>query len=281
MLFYLLMRYKMALSADYRRILRKEVKAYTICQKSFAKQEKFLMENLEELYTKFPLNISIAYNYLTQTPTIYPKKDWKDEISDEPLGWFRREMWIDEMIEQLQVPIWKGTERGYKTARRKFRRILEENAFIYSQDIISNYVKDRWMLHLSNYRWVISHTTKFDVINVLKQWLDNNRTYNQVRDEIVKVNEKLFWKARARTIAVTEMWKAYEYGNVQPMRQLQSVWIDIVKKRQTCDDAKVRPEHMDCEKLDRVPLDFVYPLGVEYPPGWVNCRCTILYRVNE
>ncbi|MBQ5945189.1 hypothetical protein IJL65_02035 [bacterium] len=76
----------MTVSADYRRILRKEVKAYTICQKSFAKQEKFLMENLEELYTKFPLNISIAYNYLTQTPTIYPKKDWKDEISDEPLG---------------------------------------------------------------------------------------------------------------------------------------------------------------------------------------------------
>lgn len=281
MLFYLLMRYRMTVSADYRRILRKEVKAYTIIQKSFAKQEKFLMENLEELYTKFPLNISIAFNYLNQTPTIYPKKDRKTEYTEEPLWWFRREMWIDEMIEQLQVQIWKWTEKWYKTTRRKFRKILEANWFVYSSDIISNYAKDRWELHLSNYRWVIWHTTKFDVIKVLKEWIDNNRTYTQVRDEIVKVNEKLFGKPRARTIAVTEMWKAYEYGNIQPMRQLQSVWVDILKQRQTCEDSKVRPEHMECENLGRVPLDFVYPLGVQYPPGWVNCRCTILYKVND
>ena len=281
MLFYLLMRYRMTVSADYRRILRKEVKAYTIIQKSFAKQEKFLMENLEELYTKFPLNISIAFNYLNQTPTIYPKKNRKIEYTEEPLWWFRREMWIDEMIEQLQVQIWKWTEKWYKTTRRKFRKILEANWFVYSSDIISNYAKDRWELHLSNYRWVIWHTTKFDVIKVLKEWIDNNRTYTQVRDEIVKVNEKLFGKPRARTIAVTEMWKAYEYGNIQPMRQLQSVWVDILKQRQTCEDSKVRPEHMECENLGRVPLDFVYPLGVQYPPGWVNCRCTILYKVND
>lgn len=281
MLFYLLMRYRMTVSADYRRILRKEVKAYTIIQKSFAKQEKFLMENLEELYTKFPLNISMAFNYLNQTPTIYPKKDRKTEYTEEPLWWFRREMWIDEMIEQLQVQIWKWTEKWYKTTRRKFRKILEANWFVYSSDIISNYAKDRWELHLSNYRWVIWHTTKFDVIKVLKEWIDNNRTYTQVRDEIVKVNEKLFGKPRARTIAVTEMWKAYEYGNIQPMRQLQSVWVDILKQRQTCEDSKVRPEHMECENLGRVPLDFVYPLGVQYPPGWVNCRCTILYKVND
>lgn len=282
MLFYLLMRYKMALSADYRRILRKEVKAYTICQKSFAKQEKFLMENLEELYTKFPLNISVEFAYLQQTPTIFPKKRWQDEVTEEPLGWFRRSMWIDEMIHQLEVPIRWSVERWYKTSWRKFRELLEANAFVFSQDVISNYAKDWGEFHLSNFRWVISHTTKFDIIKILKEWIDSNKTYNEVRDEIVALNEKLFSKARARTIAVTEMWKAYEYGNVQPIRQLNSVWIEMLKKWQTCDDSKVRPEHMECEDLGRVPLDFIYPsTGVQYPPGWVNCRCTILYKVND
>ena len=85
MLFYLLMKYKMAVSADYRRLLRKEAKAYTIIQKSFKKQEKFLMENLEELYTKYTVNISLAYNHLSQVSDLYPKKDRKTDYSEEPL----------------------------------------------------------------------------------------------------------------------------------------------------------------------------------------------------
>nr|DAE87573.1 MAG TPA: hypothetical protein [Caudoviricetes sp.] len=32
------------------------------------------------------------------------------------------------------------------------------------------------------------------------------------------------------------MAKAYEYGNVQPMRQLQSVGVSVEKRRQTCED---------------------------------------------
>ena len=282
MRFYLLMKCKMAVSADYRRLLKKEAKAYTICQKSFKKQEKFLMENLEEMYTKYTVNISLAYNHLSQASDLYPKKDRKTDYSEEPLWGFRREMWIDEMIHQLEVPISKGAEKGYKSTWRRFQKILLENAFVYSFDPIINYVRDRGNLQLSNYRWTISHTTKEWIVGILKEGIDNNWTYNQVRDKIVQANSKLFWKARARTIAVTEMAKAYEYGNVQPMRQLQSVGIPILKKWQTCDDGKVRPEHMECEHMERVPLDFVYPsVNVAYPPWGVNCRCTILYKVNE
>ena len=264
MRFYLLMKYKMAVSADYRRLLKKEAKAYTIVQKSFKKQEQFLMDHLEELYTKFPLQISLAYEHLNKAPNLYKKGRYEDYV-EEPLGSFRMEMWVDDLIDKLMNPISKGVEKGYKRTRRKFRTILEENALIYSLDTILNYVKDWGKLQLSNFRWAISHTTKFEVVKVLKDWLNNQLTYNQVRDNIIKVNSSLFSKARARTIAVTEMAKAYE-----------------LKQWQTCEDWKVRPEHTECEQLGRVPLDFVYPsVWVQYPPGWPNCRCTILHKIND
>lgn len=281
MQFYLLMKYKMAVSADYRRLLKKEAKAYTICQKSFKKQEQFLLDHLEELYTKYPLQISLAYEHLNKAPNLYKKGRYEDYV-EEPLGSFRAEMWVDDLIDKLMNPISKGVEKGYKRTRRKFKTILEENALIYNLDTMLNYVKDRGKLQLSNFRWAIAHTTKFEVIKVLKDWLNNQLTYNQVRDNIIKVNSSLFSKARARTIAVTEMAKAYEYGNVQPMRQLESVWVSVLKQWQTCEDWKVRPEHTECEQLGRVPLDFVYPsVWVQYPPGWPNCRCTMLHKIND
>ena len=91
MRFYLLMKYKMAVSADYRRLLKKEAKAYTIVQKSFKKQEQFLMDHLEELYTKFPLQISLAYEHLNKAPNLYKKGRYEDYV-EEPLGSFRMEM---------------------------------------------------------------------------------------------------------------------------------------------------------------------------------------------
>ena len=134
MLFYLLMKYKMAVSADYRRLLNKEAKAYTIVQKSFKKQEQFLMDHLEELYTKYPLQISLAYEHLNKAPSLYKKGRYED------------------YVEELMNPISKGVEKGYKRTRRKFKTILEENALIYNLDTMLNYVKDRGKLQLSNFR---------------------------------------------------------------------------------------------------------------------------------
>jgi hypothetical protein len=71
----------MALSADYRRLLKREVKIYSIIQKSFNKQKKFLHDNLKELYEKYPLNISIAREKLNnQHVHIYPDKKNRETI---------------------------------------------------------------------------------------------------------------------------------------------------------------------------------------------------------
>lgn len=270
----------MPLSADYRRLLNKENKAYSIIQKSFKKQRDYLEKNLQDLYENYTINIGLERNYLQNNSHVhlYREKGWEKIVSEEPLWWFWIEMWVNDLIEDLMPSIKRWVEKWYKRSYRLFEPLLLENWFRYYTDVISNYANERWELNLSNYRWAISFTTKHDVVEILKNWIDNNLTYNEVAKQINLKNEVLFSKSRARTIAVTEMWKAYEYGNRQPVQQLMSVWIEMEKKRQTCDDAKVRPEHMACEQEGRVDADYIYPsVWVPIPPWWVNCRCTILY----
>lgn len=78
----------MSLSVDYRRLLRKEIKAYTIIQKSFKKQSKFLEDNVEDLYDNYAINIGLAYNYLSNAYVhIYPDtKGREEEYQEEPLA---------------------------------------------------------------------------------------------------------------------------------------------------------------------------------------------------
>jgi hypothetical protein len=71
----------MSLSADYRRLLNREAKIYSVIQKNFKKQSKFFMENVQDLYEKYPLNISIAWNNLNnQQVHLYPDKKNRETI---------------------------------------------------------------------------------------------------------------------------------------------------------------------------------------------------------
>lgn len=274
----------MVLSPDYRRLLRKEVKAYTIVQKSFKKQAEWLEENVEDLYNNYTVNIGLAYNYLSNANVhIYPiqEKRRQDEYWEEPLAWFWRAMGIGEMIKDLGPVIAKSYEKGYKLSYRLFKKKLEENGFNYYPELISDYEKYWWELNLSNYKGAITYTTKWDVVKILKDWIDNHLGGTEIRKRIAEYNPILFSKARARAIAVTEMHKAYEFGNLQPMQQLNSVGIPVKKKWLTCWDDKVRPEHAACEDEGRVDISYTYPsVWVDIPPGWVNCRCTILYHID-
>lgn len=273
----------MVLSADYRRMLRKEVKAYSIIQKSFNKQSKFLEENVEDLYLNYTVNIGLAYNYVNNAYVhIYPdKKGREDEYQEEPLAWFWRAMGLEEMLEYLGPVIAKSYEKWYKLSYRLFKEALEKNGFNYYPELITNYENYWGALNLSNYKGAISYTTKKDVLNILKNGIDNHLSGTEIRKQIHDYNPILFSKARARAIAVTETHRAYEYGNLQPMQQLASVGIPVRKKRLTVGDDRVRPEHMECEEMGRVDLNYTYPsVWVDIPPGGVNCRCTILYNID-
>lgn len=275
------MKFNMSVSPDYRRLLKRELKMRTIIEKSFKKQRRFLESNVEDLYKNYKYNIEILRNLLNDEHVhIYPETKSRYEVeNNDPLWWFRMEMGVEDMINEMRPQVERAVEKWYKRSFRLHEKLLAENWFRYYTDVISNYMNKRWELNLSNYRWSISRTTKFDVIKVLKNGIDNNLTPEEVSEQIVAIDEKLFSKARADTISITEMWKAYEYGNYMPIEQLESVWVQMEKKRETVHDSRVRPEHRECEEEGRVRSDYVYPsVWVDIPPWWPNCRCTILYR---
>lgn len=271
------------LSQDYRNLLRKEAKIYSIIQKSFKKQRKYLEDHVKDLYENHVYIINIEYSLLQNEHVhLYPeeKKNRTDEIWwDDPMEWFRRSMWIWVLIEEMELPLEKVFERWYKTQYRKFSKLLREEAIDYYPNKPSEYANHRWELNLSNYKWSISHTTKRDVINTLKQWIDNHESRDVMQLKINAIDDKLFGLPRARAIAVTETTKAFEYGNLQPMLALQEAWIEMEKKRLTVGDDRVRLEHQQAEDEWRCDLDYIYPsVWVDMPPWWVNCRCTMQYR---
>lgn len=270
------------LSPDYRNMLKKEAKAYSIIQKSFKKQSKFLKENAQDLYENHVYLISLEYNKLSNTNVnLYPdSKGRQDEVRwDTPLEWFWRAMWIAQLIEDLEIPISKAFEQWYKREYNKFRQLLNENWINYYANAKTDYAKDRWLLNLSDYKWAISFTTKWDVIRTLKEWIDQHLSRTDMQERINAIDPILFWLPRARTIAVTEMAKAYEYGNKQPIQALNDAWILMEKHRLTVWDERVRPEHEMAEQEWWLEFNEIFQsVWVDTPPWGVNCRCTIQYR---
>lgn len=273
----------MSLPLNHRRILTNETKVYTICQKSFKKQYEFLMNNLEDLYENYVYNVELCYNELLNANVdLYRNKKSREYIEWQSLEWFWAEMWVYDLIEDIEPQLEKTVMKWYKKRYRLFETALLSNWFTYYPDTWSNYAKLWWELNLSNYKWAISYTTKRKVIEIIKNWYDNNLWVWEVAKQINEISDKLFGKARARTIATTEIWKAYEYWSYQPVKQLQSVWVPMKKKRQTVDDDRVRPAHMQCEMEWRVDLDYMYPAVWQLIcPEWVNCRCTMEYKVDN
>jgi len=270
---------------NYRNIARNEVKIYTIIIKSFKRQFKFLIDNLEDLYTNYQAKIELEYWYLQRPrPDIYEwnmYKWWGSEISSEPLDWFWRAMWIYDMIEDVKPQVRWAVEKWYKKMYRLFEDDMRRNGFSYQEAVPIDYMNKFWELNLSNYKWSISLTTKNWVTEILKNWLDNNLWIWDIAKQITELDGTLFNKARAKLIATTEVGRAYEYWNNYPMQQLNNVWINIIKKRQTVNDSRVRPEHMENELEWRQPLNYIYPAtGCDIPPAAINCRCTVLYEIE-
>jgi len=266
---------------NHRRILNNEVLVYTICQKSFKKQLEFLKDNLENLYVNHPRKIEAEYNYLSQpVQSIY--KGWETEISSEPLDWFWREMWVYSMIDKVKPKLKTVVTKAYKKRYRTRQWYMENYSLVYNPQLPIDYMEIFGELNLSNFRWSISKTTKLKVTTILKEGLDKNLTITDMAKQISWLDKKLFSKARAKIIATTEVGKAYEHGNYLPVKQLSDAGVKMKKKRQTVNDSRVRPTHMDNENQWRVALDTVFwATGTELAPEWVNCRCTMLYDIDQ
>lgn len=266
----------MSVGINYRKILSYETLLSTKLQKIFKKQEKVLMENLPALIEKpFKINQS-----LYRLETIWGNLYKKDNNSD-PLQYLRDEMGVGEEIEATQKVVEKVGEKGYKRQWERFKEILINAGFGFSIAEIQNYSKLFGETNLSDYKGAITRTTKEKVLTTIKEGLDNNLTYTELSKEITKVSKELFWANRAKLIAVTELWKAYEYWAHLPIQKMKDAWFVMMKKWETCHDSRVRPAHSAAEAEGRVEDDFVYSHGYAYAWSEPRCRCTMFYERKD
>lgn len=139
-------------------------------------------------------------------------------------------------------------------------------------------------LHLSDYKGSILHTTKERVRGIVIEWVQNGDGRDVIAQRIEWLQEQgIFSEARAKVIAQTEMAKAYESWTAEPFDVLHKRWFAIRKRRQTMNDALVRPTHTANQWDGRIPYGQAFSGTWDQIPPWsdgVNCRCHCQYEVE-
>lgn len=256
----------------------------------FKKQRKYLLDNREYLRKNQNRSMTaledlnniwvgkIPYEVLVKSLK-YKKKDYDWE---EWLSWFWTDMWVYDTTDKFIVTAKKTAERWYKWAMKKYGRDLARVGITYQPRLIDEYVNMLEDLQLSDYVWSINRTTKLWVLNVIRDWIQNNLTTWEVAKNIEAVSETLFSEARSSLIATTEMGRAYEYWNYIPMKQADEQWEIVMKAWSTVWDENVREEHQQNEDDWRIAMDeeFSWTGELIAPSSDFNCRCTTLYEIK-
>jgi hypothetical protein len=136
-------------------------------------------------------------------------------------------------------------------------------------------------IHLVN---SIGQTTYSQIIWLVNDGVTQWLTYSQIAKKMQEWNPLVFSKSRAEIIAIWELWKAYEFGKLMPMKDLQDKWEIVLKKWQTVEDSRVRPLHDKNQRDWYIPLDvpFSWTGDMVAPTSWTNgfrCRCATVYKV--
>lgn len=128
--------------------------------------------------------------------------------------------------------------------------------------------------------WSIWRTTYTRILWLVREWVSEWLSYTEVAEKITELDPLVFSKERAKNIAVSELWQAYEKWKVLPMEDLQAKWEIVLKKWQTVRDERVRPEHRANEADWYIPLDNPFSWTWSYTaPTWARCRCATIYKV--
>jgi len=143
------------------------------------------------------------------------------------------------------------------------------------------YLDDIITIHSSNIiNWSIWQTTYTRVIKLIKKWVDEWLSYTEVAKDIEKLDWLVFSESRAKAIAVSELWTAYEMWKFLPMQELKDKWEIVLKKWSTVNDEKVRPSHHKNQTDWYIPLDMPFSwTWTKIAPAPPNCRCALIYKV--
>ena len=213
-----------------------------------------------------PYWINQEYDYVSSPkPKINGvfKKDLQNDNLWSKLG-------IDRLVEDLSVEVSKAVKLWQRLINKLFWTDFWEDD--YTEEWKNNQYED--------YYWSLNLETKRQLLWVIKQAIDWNWGIEKLQSEIIKIDDVVFWKGRAKTIAITETHRAYEWWKFSPMLNLKNQGKIVQKFWLTCNDDRVRETHMEAQNEGRVDIEYIYPsLWVQTPPWWFNCRCSLLFNV--
>lgn len=223
------------------------------------KQQEYLNKHLRYLYDHPNLVLS-NLNYISI------KEIW------ESLEDFWDNMWVYEMVYAMSDEVEKVAIKWYKERYMQQIKLMLEHRIPEDLNIPYEIAKSREELHLSNYKWSISRTTKLKILEILKEWIQTWASYNEVAQKIKLLDPILFWEYRSKMIAVNEAAKVYEAGNYAPMKSLSDVWERVMKKRMTVWDERVSKEICLANELEGwIELSSFFQSWHDIPTGHVNC----------
>lgn len=231
---------------------------------------KKIIENKETLQWCLdnPYYINQQYEEIITTK---PKIEWvfKKDLRNDDL-WSK--LWIDKLIYSL----WKEIGKAAKLWIKIIWKVFNIDTWLTEETYLDKWTNEQ----TQDYYWSLNHETKRQLLYTIKQAIDNGRGVDKLQEEIIKIDEVIFWKGRAKTIAITEIHRAYEWWKFTPMEELSNQGKIVQKFRLTCNDDKVRETHMEAQEEWWVDIDYIFPsLWVKMPPWWYNCRCNLLYNV--
>ena len=153
--------------------------------------------------------------------------------------------------------------------------------FNLRNDPAVRYLDDIITLHSSStIIWSIWQTTHTRVKKLIRKWVNEWLSYPEIAKNMTELDPLVFSKNRAKLMAISELWTAYEKGKNMPMQDLADKWETVLKAWVTVEDDKVRPDHMqnqdDWYIWLKIPFSWT---GSQTAPYSYNCRCATIYRV--
>lgn len=212
---------------------------------------------------------------------ILEAQDKQKGFIDDIRNWLESvDIWIVSILSWRTKQV---LDRWAKSTSNKYNPEFEFN-YNSRKDPAVLYLQAQETLNLSQAKWSIAKTTHDDIIWILAKWVDEWLSPTEIAAWIQKTNPRVFSRARANLIAVTEIWRAYEFWAYAPMKDLQDKWWRVLKWWLTAEDDKVRVAHTKNADDGLIPLDqrFSWTWDLFAPvkwSDWFNCRCSTFYEV--
>lgn len=177
----------------------------------------------------------------------------------------------------------KVIKRGFDGSYQKYKKKLKDDyklSFDLPTDSAVEYLASDYAFLLSD-EWLLK-LTKEDLTRIVWEGISAGKSYGQIAKEIEQDIPFAFSRARAKLIAVNEVWRAYWFWYFEPVKEMQKEWFTMEKQWITSHDSKVRPTHLQNQSEGWIPIDKKWSAtDDEFAPSHndINCRCYMTTRI--